>query len=301
MNDLQKEPKVSVVILNFNRPEYTVACVHSVLESTYANIEIIVVDNCSEISSLGLLKKKIETLGVRLIQIERNLGYSGGNNIGILHSTGKYILILNDDVVIDNRLVDGLVDIAEKENTIGIIGPAIYRYGSNELWFYPSEILKTNGAVVDVPIVVGAALMIKRDVVKRIGLLDENYYMYHEESDWCVRARDQGYRTVCAPKLRVWHKVQEQGICYAPHWAYYFHRNFFLFAARHCMTKGEAIRFLFRHLVWYKSKSFPCLYPIFALVNRNIKAFRAYVAGIVNGAAFFIKVRSRRACKQYSA
>jgi len=290
MNDLQKEPKVSVVILNFNRPEHTVACVHSVLESTYANLEIIVVDNCSEILSFGLLKKKIEALDVRLIQAEHNLGYSGGNNVGILHSTGKYILLLNDDVTIDNKLIHGLVDIAEKNDTVGIIGPATYCYGSNKLWFYPPEILKTNSTVVDVPIVVGAALMIKRAVIERVGLLDENYFMYHEEWDWCARVRDQGYRTVCAPRLRVWHKVQEQGTSYSPTWAYYFHRNFFLLAARHCRTTREATGFLFRHLVWYEKKKVPIFYPLIALRNEKAQAVKAYFAAMKDGVVLFLKL-----------
>lgn len=290
MGGLSIEPKVSIVILNYNRPQHTVNCVRSVFESDYSNFEVIVVDNCSEFPSYIFLRERMEKYLVTLIRTESNLGYAGGNNFGMLRSTGKYILVLNDDVIVDSTMISGLVNIAEKSDTIGIIGPATYRYGSSELWFYSPEILRVSNEILDVPLVIGAALMIKRQTVQRIGLLDENYFMYHEEWDWCVRARDAGYRVVCAPKIRAWHNVREDTY-FAPYFAYFYHRNYFLFAAKNCKTSQESVRFLFRQLIWSKNEGFSILYPFNALKKNKLKAFKAYFWGIISGVVFFLRLR----------
>ena len=290
MSGLDSEPRVSVVILNYNRPQYTLECIRSVLKSNYSNFEVIVVDNCSDFSLFTFLKEKIDVLPVKLIRVANNTGYAGGNNVGILHSTGKYILILNDDVTVDTDMMSGLVTLAEKHEAIGIIGPATYCYNSSELYTYSPEILKVNNELVDVSVVVGAALMIRREVIEKIGLLDEDYFMYHEDADWCVRARNAGYRIVCAPKVRAWHNVNEK-TWLAPYFAYFYHRNYFLFAAKHCKTSREALHLLFRNIIWYDKRNFPALYPLFALTRARskTKSFKAYFAGIIAGIAFFLR------------
>jgi len=286
-----REPKVSVIILNYNRPEYTLDCVHSVLKSDYTNIEIVVVDNCSESSKFVFLQKKLAMLPVTIIQTGSNVGYSGGNNVGMLRSTGRYILILNDDVIIDKDSIRRLVDIAEKHSEVGIIGPLTYTYDSGNLWFYSPNLLQVDREIMDVSIVVGAAFLVRREAIEKTGLLDENYFMYHEEWDLCVRARAAGYRTVCALKIRVWHKVQEKNTYYAPHYAYFFNRNFFLFAAKHCKTTRKATSFLFKHIIWGDNNSSLFLYPLWALRNGNMKTFKAYFAGIANGLVLFFRLR----------
>jgi GT2 family glycosyltransferase len=285
-----KEPKVSVVILNYNKPTFTLACVDSVLHSDYANFEVIVVDNCSQFSSFVFLKEKIVKSQVMLIRTESNRGYAGGNNVGILHSTGKYILLLNDDVIVNGSLISGLVAIAKKNSSIGMIGPAVYQYNSGKLWGYSPGILKEDTDVVNVPLVVGAAVMISRTALNKIGLLDENYFMYNEDWDWCFRFRDAGFRTVCAPKLSAWHNIKENKI-FTRHTAYFYHRNFFLFAARHCKTNGQVLNFLFKQLVWHKGWKLPFSYPFAALSKRQPEVIRSYFMGIIDGLAFLLKAR----------
>jgi GT2 family glycosyltransferase len=285
-----KDPKVSVIILNYNRPQYTIECVQSVLLSNYSSLEIIVIDNCSEYLSFASLKEKLKALDVRLIRTDQNKGYAGGNNFGILQSNGKYILLLNDDVTIDNELITRLVSLAEKNDSVGIIGPVTYRYKTNETWFYPSDISKTKHEILDVSIVIGAALMIKREALLKIGLLDENFFMYHEEWDWCVRAKCANYRVVLAPQLCAFHNVQDQNTYFAPHFAFYYHRNYFLFAAKHCEGFGEIFSFLFTKLVWNKGK-LPALYPILALKKGKPRAFRAYLMGVTSGITILCQLR----------
>jgi GT2 family glycosyltransferase len=292
LKTLYKEPKVSVVILNYNKPKFTVDCVNSVLHSDYTALEVIVVDNFSEFSSFISLSERIDKSKVTLIRTNRNIGYAGGNNVGILRSTGKYILLLNDDIIVNRTLISGLVRIAEKNSSIGMIGPATYRYDSGKLWGYSSEILKETNDIVDVPLVVGAAVMVSRTALNKIGLLDDNYFMYHEDWDWCFRFREAGYRTVCAPKLIAWHNIQDQNLkIFAPYYAYYYHRNYFLFAAKHCSSMKETISFLFKRLVWQKNWMFPFIYPLIALKSYKKEAIKAYSVGIIDGLTFLLRSR----------
>jgi len=137
----------------------------------------------------------------------------------------------------------------------------------------------------------------KKDVIHKIGLLDENFFMYHEEMDWCIRARKAGYRTVCATKFAAWHKVPEDETIkdYLPYKAYFFHRNFFLIAGKHCKNIKTAFKFLFKHLVYYGGHGFPCYFVIYALRKRKIGALKAYLKAYLDGIIFFLKFRIRRA------
>ncbi len=288
--NIYRPPKVSVVILNYNKPYFTLDCLASVFESDYSNFEVIVVDNYSEISKFISLKEKLDLSKVILIRTDYNKGYAGGNNIGIRHSVGKYILLLNDDAIIEKSLIGGLVELAEKNSNLGMIGPVIYRYKSHSLWGYPLKILNNSKEVVDVPLVVGAAAMVSRKALEKVGLLDENYFMYQEDWDWCFRFREAGYRTVCATKLLAWHNVQEQNQkSFAPYYAYYSYRNYFLFAAKHCTSKRETIKFLFNRIVWRRGWKLPFVYPFEALKEQKINAARAYFIGIIDGMTFLFR------------
>lgn len=290
MKELHYEPKVSVIVLNYNRIGETLDCIRSVQKSSYPNLELILVDNCSKRSSFDLLKRKVESLDVLLLRTDRNLGYAGGNNFGIRQSTGKYILVLNDDVTIPSELIEEIVRIAEEDSTIGVIGPVIYRYKTNEVWGYPQEISCSSEDVLDVPLVMGAALMIKREVIQKIGLLDENFFMYHEEWDWCIRAREAGYRIVCATRLKAWHKVPMlKDHLYTPHAAYFWNRNYFIIARKYRRGLGTTLGFLFKYLVYGGNRDFRFLFIPVALKNKKNKTLRPYLTGIIAGIVLFLK------------
>ena len=303
MANQKDTPKVSVIILNYKRPKDTIDCVQSVLNSHYSNLEVIVVDNGPQnTSSSNLLQEELKSRGLLFVRAQGNLGYAGGNNLGIRCSQGQYILILNDDVIVGSDLIEGLVAIAERNDNIGIIGPTIFRYGSQDVWFWSSNILHRDGAILDVPFVLGAVFMIKRQVIQRIGLLDENFFLYHEEWDWCVRARQAGFRTVCATSLSAWHKVptDEKSQDYLPPRAYFFHRNFFLFAGKHCKNVRTAFGFLFKHLIYHGDLSFPSYYVIDALKRRKVNVLKPYSMAFLDGAVFFLKFRLSNVPKKES-
>lgn len=282
-------PKVSVIILTYNRPPTDVLeVINSVRSMPYPNFEVILVDNSANFPS------KFGSMGLRSVQLvtsQKNLGASGGRNLGIRHSTGEYLFFIDDDVTIDRNSLAELTRIAESDPSIGIIGPSMFLYDiPSKAWFYNSYVSQdSHEEIVDVPLVVGGALFIKRDVFRKIGLFDEIYFVYHEDWDLCYRAKKAGFRTVCATKVRSWHKVpiDESNKLLDPKRAYYWHRNMFVFAARHEKTMSGALRFLFRQLIYYGPKSIPGFYAIVALRNRKLGAFGSYFHGILDGMVCF--------------
>lgn len=288
-------PKVSIIVLTYNRVSQALECIKSLKSLIYPNYEILLVDNSSTLSGIDEFAKQ---QGFQLIDItgNENLGASGGRNIGIKHSKGEYIFFVDDDVIVEGKSLLDLVTIAERDPSIGIIGPLMYRYDNpNKMWFYQNFVAQhaRRIEVVDVPLVVAGALLVKRDVIRKIGLFDDNYFFYHEEWDLCFRARKAGYRTVCATKARSWHKVplNEQGKLYIPKRAYFWHRNFFIFAGRHYRKTKSAFNFLFKNLVFYGHGNFPCFYILFALRKRKFDALKSYFQGIIDGIIWYLKLR----------
>lgn len=287
-------PRVSIIVLTFNRKLAALECIRSLKSIMYPNYEIILVDNSSTSTSIGTFAMQE---GIQLIDItgKENLGAAGGRNVGVKYSSGEYLFFVDDDMVVDKTSLVDLVTIAESDPSIGVIGPIIYRHDDPEkVWFYQPYIVQyPEKSIVDVPMVVAGALLIKMEVVRRIGLFDENYFFYHEEWDWCFRAKKAGYRTVCATRVRAWHKVphNEQSKLYIPKRAYLWHRNFFIFAGRHYKKMKGAFGFLFKNLVFHGHGKFPCFYILFTLKERKFDALKSYFQGIMDGVVLYLKLR----------
>ncbi len=215
-----------VVILNWNLPHDTIACVHSVVANEQSGVHIIVVDNGSIDDSLALLQ---EHLGDRIAVIEtgRNLGFAAGVNVGIkqaLASGAQSILLLNNDTVIDRRMIEELVVAATARPQAGAVGPVIYyydhpqliwRFADNEHRLLPVPIrlraealLRAGSNAFRVDYVTACGVLIRRSVFERIGLFDERYFMYFEDADFCRRIRRVGgFEIWCVPQAKMWHKV----------------------------------------------------------------------------------------------
>lgn len=222
----EPHPHVGIVILNWRHPEHTVACLKSIEHLDYPSYEVVIVDNGSKNGSLEGLRRRFPR--VTIIENGRNLGFATGCNIGIAHLLRRkadYILLLNDDTEVAPQSLTHLVQIAESETLIGIVGPKIYYFDRPDvIWSAGGAIAKhgesshrrinqtddtRDETVQDVDYVTGCALLIKRPVVETIGLLDERFFAYFEEAEWCTRSRKAGYRIVYVPQGRVWHKISD--------------------------------------------------------------------------------------------
>ena len=219
-------PKVYIVILNWNGWHDTIECVKSLRKLTYANYEIIIVDNDSTDESVEKLKAEFPQ--IHLIQAGKNLGFAGGNNLGIEYALKKqadYILLLNNDTVVCEDLIEKLLEPIECSGSVGITGPVNYYYDEpNKIWasgaviqnWWLNKRVDVTSDKIDtgqysgfrtVDYIPGSCMFVRREVFEKIGLLDERFFLDFEETDFCLRAKRAGYGTVVASKAKIWHKV----------------------------------------------------------------------------------------------
>jgi hypothetical protein len=264
--------RIGIVILNFNTKIEILDCLDSVfkLKKNGYEISVLVVDNASSDGSAQAISEKIPQ--VPLIENSRNLGFSGGNNVGLkkeLEEDLCGILILNPDTVVDSNLVLELVKSARSDPKIGIIGPKIYfypgcefhkdRYKKDDLgkviWYAGGDIDWRNvlaphrgvdevdhgqyGKEEETDFVSGAAMFVKKEVFAKIGLFDERYFLYLEDLEFCQRARLAGFKIVFAPNARVWHKNAASAHVGSDLQDYFITRNRLMFGLRYAPTRAK--------------------------------------------------------------
>lgn len=268
-------PKVSIVILNWNGWKDTVECIESLAKIDYPNYEIIVVDNGSTDESVIKLKmlqmraEKAVNKNFKIIENKENLGFSGGNNVGIrfaLKSNADYILLLNNDTLVKPNFLSELVKIGESSSKIGLIGPKIYfAVEPNRIWFGGGKInwLKTKGEHLNYnktddkktslqpstyqvsDYLTGCCLLIKRAAVEKIGMLSEDYFLYYEDTDYCLRAQEAGWQCVYIPSAYIWHKISQSTREFSPSYIYYHSRNGLMLAKKHNPAEKVILVYLF--------------------------------------------------------
>lgn len=240
----QAPGQVCVVVLNWNNGPDTAECLRSLEQLEYPALSIMVVDNGSTDDSVSRLRE--EHPDVDLLEARENLGYAGGNNFGLLHAMERnpdYVLLLNNDTIVDPSSVGHLVAALETDHGVGIAGPTIYYHaqpgviwsaGGKIDWRRGNTTLCGIGQVDEgqfgtkprtVDFVTGCAIMVKREVIERVGLLDERFFAYYEEVEWCVRAVRAGYRAVHTPLSHIWHKISPSARAGSPLVNYYMTRN----------------------------------------------------------------------------
>jgi len=335
-------PRVSIIILNWNGWEDTIECLESLYQITYPNYDVIVVDNGSEDESLEMIRKycqgKIrveskffeyskENKPIKVIEYareeaeegggkeeeirdipsnkrlviiknEKNYGFAEGNNIGIRYAmkafNPDYVLLLNNDTVVERGFLSELVNIAESDEKIGVVGPRIYFYDRPEIiqsigvninfWSGTTNSLgckKTDSAIIrnvetiDVDCVIGACFLMKKEALTVIGLLDPIYFIYNEETDWSLRARMYGYKSICCLKAKIWHKDKASSSKNLEFSIYYPIRNRLLLLRRY----ARKLQFIFSSIF------FSTLYLIVIIKKTKFKYIyiKYYLRGVIDG------------------
>jgi len=217
---MESNHKISIIIVHFFGIDYLINCLNSVFKSDYSNLEVIVVFNGNKDGSCEVVKQKFPQI-ISILN-KKNLGFAKANNQAIKISSGELIFLLNDDTVIHLRLISVLSEKLINSDEIGIVGPKIYYADeSSKIWFAGGVVdwkkqesyhLGKNvddknwkDAEKEVDFITGCALMIKRGVIDKIGLLDEKFFAFYEDADWCLRAKKKGYEVVYIPFGGVWH------------------------------------------------------------------------------------------------
>jgi GT2 family glycosyltransferase len=260
--NISDPPAVSIIILNWNNWQDTVQCLESLYQIDYSNYQVIVVDNGSTDDSVLQLKQRFNP--INLFETGRNLGFSGGVNFGIEQAkTSDLILLLNNDTIVAKNFLTELVRKITSDDTIGLVGGKIYyyeaaerdafmhrtkqsikglHYNKNKIWsagggiskftkrtFHFGEKKSDRGQYDqerEVDFLSGCCLLIKREVIEKIGLLDSDYFMYYEDVDFCLRAKKRHYKIIYSPQAVIWHKVS--GSSLRSSIDYYRMRNYLL-------------------------------------------------------------------------
>lgn len=214
---------VSIIIVTRNRKKELLECLDSCYQSSHTSIEIIVVDNASKPHIITWLPKKYAK--IKLITNHLNVGAAEGRNIGLANAEGNYILFMDDDSVGDKQMVSQLLDAFRQNKKAGIIQPLIYeKKRKNILQGAGHDISLLTGRIQawgvrevdkgqyeglrEIPLA-GCIWMVKREVFKKIGELDKNYFIPYEDSDFSLRARKAGYYVYCYSMAKAWHDAKK--------------------------------------------------------------------------------------------
>ena len=244
-------PLVALIVLNWNNWQDTLACVESCRRLTWPNFRIIIVDNGSGDDSEAQLRRHCPDAEV--IQTGTNLGFAGGNNVRIRHALScgaEFVWLLNNDAIAAPDALDALVSALLDDRDAGCAGSKIYYldqpdriWSAGSIWEKGRLRLRQRGAgqedrgQFDLPqrisAVSGCSMLMRAETLGRVGFLDEKYFLYWEDIDWCARAAAANNTALYVPASRVWHKVSTSVTPRSQMQYYYYTRNGLLFCSRH--------------------------------------------------------------------
>jgi hypothetical protein len=260
-----EQPLVSIITINYNQSDVTRDLLRTVRSLEYPNIEVIVVDNASPNDRPDLIKERYPE--IRLIKSPDNLGFAGGNNLGVKEARGEYLLFINNDTEVPPGFVGPLVETLQKNPDIGMVSPKIKFHWDPELIQYagytpmnPYTIRnnsigyhqKDDGRFdtpMDTESIHGAAMMVPRSVVDKVGMMAEMYFLYYEEHDWAQHVKRAGYRLYYQPASYILHKESLATGKNSPLKTYYLTRNRILYARRNFNRWQLAVSMAFQCLV----------------------------------------------------
>ncbi len=285
--------QIFISIIHFGERKNTIDCLTSLehVSQKNLNLTVVVIDNAAkEQFSQDEYASKHFTLTI--IQNKENLGFAGGHNVGIKHALSRnadYVLILNNDILIHKDLIDELIAVAEANDYVGIVAPKIYfakgfefhkeRYTASDegkVFWYAGGITDWGNVIahhrgvdeVDhgqydktekTDFASGCCMMVKKEVFKKVGMFDETYFLYYEDSDLCERVKRAKYAIMYAPKAVIWHKnAASAGGSGSELQDYYISRNRMLFGMRYAPLKSkialckESLNLLTRGRKWQK-------------------------------------------------
>ncbi|MCX6306822.1 MAG: glycosyltransferase family 2 protein [Bacteroidetes bacterium] len=279
-------PLVSIISINYDHPEVTCQLLASLRKISYPNIEIIVVDNASPNDDPACIKEQYPE--VTLLRSKENLGFAGGNNLGIRLATGKYILLLNNDTEVDPGFLEPMVLKLETNPRIGAVSPKIKYYHtpgtlqfSGITEFNPYTIrnrslglgVRDTGQFEEDALTSychGAAMMIPIKVIKKVGLMAECYFLYYEEHDFGARIRRAGYQMWYVHNSLVYHKESVSTGKLSPLKTYYMNRSRLIFLRRNISGVTFVIAALYQLLIAMPKNA------LLFLLRGSFDHFRAY-------------------------
>lgn len=254
--------KVAIVILNYNTTDDAAKLINSLKKSTYKNFYIIIVDNESSTINLSELIDKFHC--ATIIRTSKNLGYAGGNNVGIQYIKDKgfdFVWILNPDTIVNADSLEKLVIAAQQYRDISIYGSVIFWGEKPDIVWYGGAVVEFSDSnfqtyhmysgkhkslipntIYEVDYVAGTSLFCRTQVFNEVGLIPEHYFLYFEETDWCLRARKAGHRVAVIPSSQIYHTKRSQvGSLPTKTYFYYYIRASVLFILKYFSQDSSLI------------------------------------------------------------
>ena len=256
---MQKEYKLSIISINYNGLKETCELIDSIPFKN--DTEVIVVDNASKEDEARIISEQNQQ--VKVIRSSNNLGFAGGNNLGIKDAKGKYILLINNDTYFKEFNIDSLIERLESSDKIGIVCPKLrFSWGNNSIQFagYTPLTKRTirnkaigfgeedNGqydTAHPTPYAHGAAMLIKREALEKVGLMPECYFLYYEEIDWSMMFTRAGYEIWYDPACTVYHKESQTTGQNSPLRTYYITRNRLLLVKRNYKGINKYLSYIY--------------------------------------------------------
>jgi hypothetical protein len=282
----------SIITINYNGLEDTCALIETIPFNE--NMEVIVVDNASKNQEAETIVQRYPY--VKVIKSERNLGFAGGNNLGIQTAQGKYLFLINNDTIFKEFNIQTLVDRLESSPNIGIVCPKIrFAWDNNPIQFAGysklSRITVRNHAIGfneedhgqydtahPTPYAHGAAMLIKRDAIDKVGLMPECFFLYYEELDWSIMFTRSGFQIWYEPKCNIYHKESQTTGQNSPLRTYYLTRNRLMLVQRNPLEFNKTLAYLY--LIGIVSLRDTLKYIISArydLLKATIRALRDFI------------------------
>lgn len=293
------KPKVTIIVLNWNGKCDTIECLESLERITYPNYDIVLVDNGSTDGSASSFRQRFPHIPI--LETRVNLGFAGGSNVGIrwgLERGADYILLLNNDTVVHANFLDELVSFAQSDPRIGFAGPKIYYYDYNgrkdvlacagsEFKIWKGRLVHVGAGTVDrgqydivreVDYVEGSCLLARTEMINSVGLLNPDYFLYWEDTDWCIRGARAGFTAEYVPAARVWHKVpvRTEG---KSNLAYYYYGRNVIWLVRQYASGPQRVRFALSFFLIEMWRTV----LVSLVLHRSITEVRSYISGILNG------------------
>ena len=264
--------RIYAIILNYNNYEDTIACIDSFSSVSSVDYSLVVVDNGSKRGCLEKLERFINQReeAIALIKEDTNLGYAAGNNVGIKYAIehgAEYIAIINNDVLVNDTSFAPCIEILESNDKCAFVGPAMLERNSNRIQYTGGKVdifrsiaghlnqgrkYSPSEYIIDCDYVGGACMVFRASIIDVLGALPECYFLFWEETEWCIRAKKIGMKCLCTMKGYIHHKgsasiKKEKG--YAD---YYLQRNRIIFAKRNndkAANKAKSILWIFANTI----------------------------------------------------
>lgn len=256
------KPLVCAIIVNYNGIEDTTECVKSLKLCSYDNIRIIIVDNASS-NGKANYNAYITTDICEIIYNSDNIGFAGANNVGIkraLEIGAEYLLILNNDTVVEKNFLQPLIEAFKCNKNLGIATGKIYYYDDPDyLWFggshYDSKLMEYKISGIgekdapeynienNIPFATGCLWLLSRETVNKVGLMSEEYFLYYEDADYCEKMKMNGLGIRYIPESIIYHKESRSTRKGSDYYKYYNLRNYLIFIKRY-RTKGQAFKLM---------------------------------------------------------